>query len=74
MATELRRFYPFLTDRAVGGIHARRAGWFSAQQLGAWMIEQALQHGLEIVKAAVTGVSVEAGCRHRSPISTTDRR
>ena len=55
----LRRFYPFLTPDAVGGIHARRAGWFSAQQLGRWMIEQAREHGLEIVKAAVVGVSVE---------------
>lgn len=57
----LRRFYPFITDNAVGGIHARRAGWFSAQQLGAWMIEQAREAGLEIVKAAVSGVSVNSG-------------
>ena len=58
---ELRRFYPFLTHRAVGGIHARRAGWFSAQQLGAWMIDQALQHGLSIVKAAVRRVFATGG-------------
>jgi glycine/D-amino acid oxidase-like deaminating enzyme len=58
---ELRRFYPFLTEHAVGGIHARRAGWFSAQQLGAWMIERALQHGLEIVKAPVSRVFVHGG-------------
>ena len=58
---ELRRFYPFVTDRAVGGVHARRAGWFSAQQLGAWMIERALEHGLEVVKAAVTGVEIRGG-------------
>ncbi|HUP16305.1 MAG TPA: FAD-dependent oxidoreductase [Acidimicrobiia bacterium] len=58
---ELRRFYPFLTEQAVGGIHARRAGWFSAQQLGAWMIERALQHGLEIVKASVSRVFLQAG-------------
>jgi glycine/D-amino acid oxidase-like deaminating enzyme len=58
---ELRRFYPFVTHQAVGGIHARRAGWFSAQQLGAWMIERARQHGLEIVKAEVKGVAVNGG-------------
>lgn len=58
---EIRRFYPFLTKQAVGGVHARRAGWFSAQQLGAWMIEQALRHGLEIVKASVTGVLMASG-------------
>jgi sarcosine oxidase, subunit beta len=58
---ELRRFYPFLTQRAVGGIHARRAGWFSAQQLGAWMIDRALHNGLSIVKAAVSQVSAQGG-------------
>ncbi len=64
----LRRFYPFLTGRAIGGIHARRAGWFSAQQLGAWMIDQALQHGLGIVKAAVSRRLRQRwdGDRHRS--------
>jgi glycine/D-amino acid oxidase-like deaminating enzyme len=58
---ELRRFYPFLTKQAVGGIHARRAGWFSAQQLGAWMIDQALREGLQIIKASVIRVTVQAG-------------
>lgn len=58
---ELRRFYPFLTERAVGGVHARRAGWFSAQQLGAWMIDRALTHGLEIVRASVSRVQVTGG-------------
>ncbi len=58
---ELLHFYPFLTEQAVGGIHARRAGWFSAQQLGAWMIERALGQGLEVVKASVTGVTQRAG-------------
>ena len=58
---ELRRFYPFLTERAVGGIHARRAGWFSAQQLGAWMIDRALQHGLVIVKSAISRVFAKGG-------------
>jgi glycine/D-amino acid oxidase-like deaminating enzyme len=58
---ELRRFYPFLTEQALGGIHARRAGWFSAQQLGAWMIERALHHGLEIVKASVNRVLLQGG-------------
>jgi glycine/D-amino acid oxidase-like deaminating enzyme len=58
---ELRRFYPFLTRQAVGGVHARRAGWFSAQQLGAWMIDQALRNGLEIVRASVSRVLVSGG-------------
>jgi glycine/D-amino acid oxidase-like deaminating enzyme len=58
---ELRRFYPFLTDQAVGGVHARRAGWFSAQQLGAWMIDQASRRGLEIVRASVSRILITGG-------------
>ena len=61
---ELRRFFPFVTGEAVGGIHTRRAGWFSAQQLGAWMIERARASGLEIVQAAVTDVMVNGGSVH----------
>jgi sarcosine oxidase subunit beta len=66
---ELRRFFPFLTNQAVGGIHARRAGWFSAQQLGAWMIEIARDHGLEIIKAAVTRVSTDGGSPNQGSVS-----
>lgn len=65
---DLRRFFPFLTDQAVGGIHARDAGWFSAQQLGAWMIERAREHGLEIIKAAVSGVSTDGGSPNRGSV------
>ena len=33
--------FPYLTDQAVGAVHVRRAGWLSAQQLGAWMLDKA---------------------------------
>lgn len=52
----LRQHFPFLTERAVGGLHARRAGWFSAQQLGSWLLEEARRHGLELRKGEVTGL------------------
>jgi glycine/D-amino acid oxidase-like deaminating enzyme len=58
---ELREHFPYITDKAVGAVHVRRAGWFSAQQLGAWMIEQAKTQGAELVSAEVTGIHVESG-------------
>jgi glycine/D-amino acid oxidase-like deaminating enzyme len=61
----LRNRYPFLTEAAVGGIHAQRAGWFSAQQLGAWMLAAARDAGLELIKGEVTGVDA-AGERVRA--------
>jgi sarcosine oxidase, subunit beta len=57
----LRRQFPYLTEDTVGGLHARRAGWFSAQQLGAWMLEQALRAGAVVVDMPVTGVEIRGG-------------
>ena len=62
---KLRKEFPFLTDSAVGGLHARRAGWFSAQQLGAWMLAEAKVAGLELIKAEVTSIDSD-GDRVRS--------
>ena len=57
-AAELSRRFPFLTPTAAGGLHALRAGWFSAQQLGAWMLTMA---DFEVVQGAVTGVVTSRG-------------
>lgn len=54
----LQRHFPYLTDDAVGAVHVRRAGWFSAQQLGAWMLERAREAGAKQVKAAVIDIDV----------------
>ena len=53
--------FPYLTPEAVGAIHVRRAGWFSAQQLGAWMLDQSKDRGLEIFVDEVTGIEMAAG-------------
>ena len=54
----LRRAFPYVTERALGGLLAKRAGWFSAQQLGAWMLEAS---GVRVVRATVTGVESNGG-------------
>jgi glycine/D-amino acid oxidase-like deaminating enzyme len=58
---QLAAAFPYLTERAVGAVHVRRAGWFSAQQLGVWMLDRARDHGLTVLPRAVTGIDVGAG-------------
>jgi sarcosine oxidase, subunit beta len=53
--------FPYVTPEAVGAIHVRRAGWFSAQQLGAWMLDQGKDRGLDILVDEVTGIEMAAG-------------
>ncbi|MCP4309362.1 MAG: FAD-binding oxidoreductase [bacterium] len=58
---ELRTHFPFVTEAAVGGLHARVAGWLSAQQLGAWMLDQAVEAGAALVRSRVESVSTKLG-------------
>lgn len=59
--SELAKHFPYLTPEAVGAVHVRRAGWFSAQQLGAWMLQEAKAAGVRPLKAEVTAIEVEGG-------------
>jgi glycine/D-amino acid oxidase-like deaminating enzyme len=47
--------FPYLPG-AAAVLHARRAGWFSAQQLGAYLLAQARSHGVRLVECRVRGV------------------
>ncbi|MGB5845697.1 MAG: FAD-dependent oxidoreductase [Anaerolineales bacterium] len=69
----IRHHYPFITDQVVAGLHIRRAGWFSAQQLGSLLLAEAKNHGvhllldrvdtLELHNQRVTAVVLEGGSR-----------
>jgi glycine/D-amino acid oxidase-like deaminating enzyme len=61
----IHRHFPYLTERTVALLHARRCGWFAAQQFGMYMLEQARANGVQLIKGRVDGVSVE-GKRVRS--------
>jgi len=41
----IRRHFPYLSPGVAALIHARRCGWFSVQQLGMYMLEQARRRG-----------------------------
>jgi len=57
----LQRHFPGMSERAVGALHVRRAGWLSAQQLGAYMLDRARAHGLTMLPRGVIAVDVVAG-------------
>ncbi|HEX5696481.1 MAG TPA: FAD-dependent oxidoreductase, partial [Acidimicrobiia bacterium] len=56
---EVKEHFPFLSDHTVGAVQVRRAGWFSAQQLGAWMLDQARGQGVELVVDEVTSIEIQ---------------
>jgi glycine/D-amino acid oxidase-like deaminating enzyme len=47
----IRKHFPYLTEQTVALIHARRCGWFSAQQLGMYMLERARERGARLLQA-----------------------
>jgi sarcosine oxidase, subunit beta len=53
--------YPYLTPGSVGGLLVHRAGWMSAQQLGMWMLERAIEAGVRLLPQAVVAVEVADG-------------
>jgi glycine/D-amino acid oxidase-like deaminating enzyme len=57
----IRKHFPYVAENAVALLHARRCGWLSAQQLGMYMLEQAREHGVRLVRGQVTGVDSAGG-------------
>jgi glycine/D-amino acid oxidase-like deaminating enzyme len=58
---DIRARYPFVTDRAIAMLHARRAGYMNALALGRWLLERTRQHGVDLLRDEVTGLVVENG-------------
>ena len=54
----IRKQFPYLTERTVAVLHARRCGWFAAQQFGMYMLEQAIAHGAQYLKGSIESVEV----------------
>ncbi len=57
----LRRYFPWYRGDAVAGLHARRCGWLSAQQLGMVWLEQARAAGARLIEGRVVGVETAGG-------------
>ena len=59
--SSIRRHFPYLAPETVAVLHARRAGWLSAQQLGMTMLEAARGSGVRLVRGKVVGVDSGGG-------------
>jgi glycine/D-amino acid oxidase-like deaminating enzyme len=57
----LMRHFPGLSEQVVAGLHVRRAGWLSAQQLGSYLLDEARQAGVQILRGRVESVEMDAG-------------
>jgi glycine/D-amino acid oxidase-like deaminating enzyme len=57
----IRRHFPYLSPATEAVLHARRAGWLSAQQLGMAMLEAARVRGARLLKGKVVGMDVTGG-------------
>ncbi len=49
-STLVHTHYPWLSETIIGALHVRRAGWFSAQQLGRLLLEQARARGARLLR------------------------
>jgi glycine/D-amino acid oxidase-like deaminating enzyme len=57
----IRRHFAYLAPDTRAVLHARRAGWLSAQQLGTLMLEAARARGVRLLRATLVGIELSAG-------------
>ncbi|MBI4770774.1 MAG: FAD-binding oxidoreductase, partial [Chloroflexi bacterium] len=57
----IREHFPYLAEETVAVVHPRRCGWFSAQQLGMYLLERARERGARLIHARVEAVDVVGG-------------
>ena len=57
----IQRYFPYITEKAVAALHARRAGWLSAQQLGMYLLESGRGLGVQFEAGKATGVDLSGG-------------
>jgi sarcosine oxidase, subunit beta len=51
--------FPYLNENVVALLHARRCGWFSGQQLGMYLLEQARARGVTLLQDRIDRVAVK---------------
>ncbi len=69
----IQKHFPYLTNKAVAALHARRAGWLSAQQLGMYLLETGRSRGVRFESARVTGVDMANSHINGVRLSTGER-
>ncbi len=56
---QVLQYFPYLNRNVKAALHVRRAGWFSGQQLGMYMLEQARQVGVKFIQAKMSSILVK---------------
>ena len=56
----IRERFPYLNENVVALLHPRRCGWFSGQQLGMYLLEQARAHGAHLINGKIDRVAVQS--------------
>ena len=57
----IREHFDYLPEETLAVVHPRRCGWFSAQQLGMYMLERARERGVRLLQARVEAAHVAGG-------------
>jgi len=70
----IRAHFPWMHPDITAVLHARRCGWMSGQQLGAWLLEEAKARGAQLVAGRITAVAQTGGRVESVSIETTDGR
>lgn len=66
----IRHHFPYLNPESLAALHARRCGWFSGQQLGMAMLEQARAAGVRFLSGRVEAVDTSGGCVRSVRVAT----
>lgn len=57
----IQQHFPYLSEDTVGVLHARKCGALSAQQLGMYLLEDAIDHGAQLIATDYTGIETAGG-------------
>ena len=69
----IRTHFPWLSPDVCAVLHARRCGWFSGQQLGMLLLEQARAAGASVLSGRVTAVESDGGRVQRVHVAAEGR-
>ncbi len=67
----IRSLFPYLSEATLAVLHARRCGWFSAQQLGMLLLERARAAGTRLVRGQLCAVTQAGGRMQAVQVATT---
>lgn len=70
----IRAHFPWLSSDICVVLHARRCGWFSGQQLGMMLLDEARAHGASLLSGRVTQVRCDGGRVQQVQVATADGR